>query len=579
MKRNSSSSLLRHNFYNFFQITMIYTVVLFILMFIILYLISASSNKNLQNNAKTEIGTTIVATTNLYDNIRSILSSSTELKGLSKINFDIVTDVDMYNLTSPFVKQLKYLSLNNTYINSCFIYFVKNDTVLTTKGFDSTHNNSKYLWHYADIKTDYLNNFIWSRKTGNYITIYSVLDIEDPSTGIMIVTLDLNRLINTFDSILENTGGSFALFNTKSNDIFISASGFKKDYIKKSLDSENSTNILNNKVSFDYYEINNFDWCYVFAYDNFVTIKQTIGTTLLILSLTFIFLILISLILSYYKAKKMQRPINDIINFLNSANDDSLETIDLISDYSEIRYIIENIQNVFLTKSQLKDISKEYNTLKQYSLQLQIQPHFLYNTLEMIYLESYELLGDNNSVSEMIYNLSTILNYSFRDPDRMVNLTDEVNMSKSYLLIQGLRFENQFDVIWDISVDTDEILTPKIILQPILENAINHGIIPTKRKCTIHITINTDDNVAIFTIEDDGVGINPEKLEKINETLNESQPVKTKHLGILNVDSRIKLMFGSDYGCSVSSVENKGTKVQIKIPKILDKNSATGDIV
>ena len=558
---------------------MIYTVVLFILMFIILYLISASSNKNLQNNAKTEIGTTIVATTNLYDNIRSILSSSTELKGLSKINFDIVTDVDMYNLTSPFVKQLKYLSLNNTYINSCFIYFVKNDTVLTTKGFDSTHNNSKYLWHYADIKTDYLNNFIWSRKTGNYITIYSVLDIEDPSTGIMIVTLDLNRLINTFDSILENTGGSFALFNTKSNDIFISASGFKKDYIKKSLDSENSTNILNNKVSFDYYEINNFDWCYVFAYDNFVTIKQTIGTTLLILSLTFIFLILISLILSYYKAKKMQRPINDIINFLNSANDDSLETIDLISDYSEIRYIIENIQNVFLTKSQLKDISKEYNTLKQYSLQLQIQPHFLYNTLEMIYLESYELLGDNNSVSEMIYNLSTILNYSFRDPDRMVNLTDEVNMSKSYLLIQGLRFENQFDVIWDISVDTDEILTPKIILQPILENAINHGIIPTKRKCTIHITINTDDNVAIFTIEDDGVGINPEKLEKINETLNESQPVKTKHLGILNVDSRIKLMFGSDYGCSVSSVENKGTKVQIKIPKILDKNSATGDIV
>ena len=406
-----------------------------------------------------------------------------------------------------------------------------------------------------------------------------MLDIEDPSTGIMIVTLDLNRLINTFDSILENTGGSFALFNTKSNDIFISASGFKKDYIKKSLDSENSTNILNNKVSFDYYEINNFDWCYVFAYDNFVTIKQTIGTTLLILSLTFIFLILISLILSYYKAKKMQRPINDIINFLNSANDDSLETIDLISDYSEIRYIIENIQNVFLTKSQLKDISKEYNTLKQYSLQLQIQPHFLYNTLEMIYLESYELLGDNNSVSEMIYNLSTILNYSFRDPDRMVNLTDEVNMSKSYLLIQGLRFENQFDVIWDISVDTDEILTPKIILQPILENAINHGIIPTKRKCTIHITINTDDNVAIFTIEDDGVGINPEKLEKINETLNESQPVKTKHLGILNVDSRIKLMFGSDYGCSVSSVENKGTKVQIKIPKILDKNSATGDIV
>ncbi len=573
MKKNKTTSLLIENFYNFFQITIIYTIVLFLLMSVMLYLISATSKKDLQYNVKSEISTTLTDMTNHCDTITTTLSTSNELKEIATTNFDNVPDVDMYNLTIQHVRQLDLFSLNNSYINSCHVYFTQNDTVLNTYGFDSTHNQSKYFWYYDSILEDSLNNFIWSRKTDNYITVYRNLSSGNQTNGIVIISFKLNQLINTFDSLLKSSNTSFALCNDKNNELLVHTEDFKEEYIKLLNANENTNKFMKMKFHFDRYKIEAYDWTCIFVYDGFAIIKQTLGTTFFILSVTFILLMLISLSLSYKKAQKMYRPIKDIITYLQNSNNSNLENNILVSDYSEIKYIIENIQSGFLRNSHFEDISKKFNSLKQYSLQLQIQPHFIYNTLEMIYLESYELLGDNNTVSEMIYNLSEILIYSLKDPNKLVRIEDEINVSKSYLFIQSLRFQDSFDVEWDIDSIANDFLAPKIIIQPILENAINHGILPSRKKCIIKFSTSTDSDSVTFTIEDNGVGIDDKRLAEINATLAEIHSVNTQHIGITNVDMRIKLLFGTKYGCTVTSEKNKGTKVQIRIPKNYDRSS------
>ena len=144
-----------------------------------------------------------------------------------------------------------------------------------------------------------------------------------------------------------------------------------------------------------------------------------------------------------------------------------------------------------------------------------------------------------------------------------------------YLSLLSLRYKNLFETRFDIAEDISKTSVVKFLLQPILENAIYHGIKPAGKKCTICVIARSAGELLIITVSDNGVGIDEEALKKLNYDLSENTEHLTKHIGLTNINQRIKLLCGEKYGIIIKSQKNEGTSVVVKLPTaIVNENTA-----
>ena len=197
------------------------------------------------------------------------------------------------------------------------------------------------------------------------------------------------------------------------------------------------------------------------------------------------------------------------------------------------------------------------------ALQAQINPHFLYNTLDSI---NWMLIdkGDFTS-SRIIQSLGRMLRYSISTEDADVTLADEISFVKSYLLIQKNRMEDRLDYSIEIPPALLDQPVPRLFLQPIVENAIKHGLNATSQSGKIRIWAEKGDGVRVV-VEDTGVGMSQEAIDRLGQVPLPKDDDST-HIGLANVDRRIKLKYGEDYGLSIQSRKNQGTAVTIRLPK------------
>lgn len=217
------------------------------------------------------------------------------------------------------------------------------------------------------------------------------------------------------------------------------------------------------------------------------------------------------------------------------------------------------------------------------ALQSQINPHFLYNTLECIRSEA--LLYDCDSIARMAKALASFFRYSISKKENIVTLREEFNNIENYFLIQSYRFDDKFSFEILAAPEDREAyscLIPKLSLQPIVENAIFHGLEtkPDKGKVTIRVEM-TEKNVIII-VSDDGVGIGREELERMRDSLKNSRKETDQEgkspgergngIALTNVSQRIKLIFGEDYGLNLYSTKGIGTDVEIILPIMTDKS-------
>ncbi len=210
-------------------------------------------------------------------------------------------------------------------------------------------------------------------------------------------------------------------------------------------------------------------------------------------------------------------------------------------------------------------------------LQNQINPHFLYNTLETI--RGQAVIDDNYIIADMTEALAKYFRYNISRDNDIVTLEQELENILNYIHIQQYRFQDRF--VFRIYPHAKKEFyaackIPKMTLQPIVENAIFHGM---EQKVHISIHIQADREKLIILVDDDGVGMDEEILEKINQKLRQADgisnlPPKSKHNGIAmeNVNSRLKLLYGSDYGLRISSTKGLGTEVEITLPKLLPED-------
>lgn len=211
------------------------------------------------------------------------------------------------------------------------------------------------------------------------------------------------------------------------------------------------------------------------------------------------------------------------------------------------------------------------------ALQNQINPHFLYNTLEGIRSEA--LCAGMDGVAEMTEALATFFRYTISNVDNLVTLEDELTNIENYYRIQQYRFGDRLSVSVEYAEEDErEVLMlrlPKLTLQPIVENSIYHGIERKIGKGNLRIKLQTTPDRLIITISDDGLGMEKEQLELLNKklrstSLDDVAQIKGKQGGIaiVNVNNRIKLLFGDEYGVYIYSTQDVGTDVTITLPKV-----------
>lgn len=213
------------------------------------------------------------------------------------------------------------------------------------------------------------------------------------------------------------------------------------------------------------------------------------------------------------------------------------------------------------------------NEAKMHTLQSHINPHFLYNTLDSI--RSQALINGQDEIGDMIETLGTFFRYNISQKGSNVTVREEVKSVENYFKIQKFRFGDKInlEIAWDAEKSTlIECQMPKLTMQPLVENAIYHGLEPKRGVGHIKIRIDRTEKKLLIIISDDGVGMDTDSLISIKKRIHEDQFIasfdETKSLALRNVNQRIRLKYGVLYGMQIKSIQGYGTEIFISLPII-----------
>ncbi|MGB6179214.1 cache domain-containing sensor histidine kinase [Carnobacterium sp.] len=280
-----------------------------------------------------------------------------------------------------------------------------------------------------------------------------------------------------------------------------------------------------------------------------------------------IFLIVFSLILvmSISVSKYIAHPITNMVKVMKNVNENKFDVYTHENRFTEIQqlsgsynHLIDQVKELMV---QVKDEQEGLRKSEMNVLQAQINPHFLYNTLESILWMSER--GNNKGASEMVAALGKLLRISLNKGNHMIPISQELAHAQSYLTIQQIRYKNQFH--YTIEADESILVNPtiKIIIQPFLENALYHGIERMIDEGNISIKAMDKKNKILIEIKDDGIGMSLEAIQEIEKGMDS----KKGGIGIRNVHQRIQMYFGKEYGVEIKSELDLGTTINIWLPK------------
>lgn len=283
--------------------------------------------------------------------------------------------------------------------------------------------------------------------------------------------------------------------------------------------------------------------------------------------------VILALIGAWNISGSVTRPIRKMMLLMRKVEEGDLSVVmeadreDEIGQLSEsFNIMIQKLRNLMSTVYQEQ---KELRKAELKALQSQINPHFLYNTLDSIIWMARA--NRNDDIVKIVTAITKLFRISISRGKDIISISEEIEHIKSYLIIQHIRYSNKFtyEVMIPESLYKFKIL--KLILQPIVENALYHGVKMKRQQGHISITGREEKEYIILEIKDTGIGIKKEELQALNDMFNNnSGEKKLESYGLRNVNERIKIFFGCQYGLTIDSKYGIGTKVQVKIPKSLE---------
>lgn len=306
-------------------------------------------------------------------------------------------------------------------------------------------------------------------------------------------------------------------------------------------------------------------------------------------------MIMIAFIMSSYLCltgcliyKGIASPIELIIHFMNNYGNYYNKQRLSITGTNEIAQIsisvnamLDNLQKmtrkIVNTQERLYDTELLKKQAELTALQIQMNPHFLYNTLDCI--KGIALVRKVSEIAEIANSMSKILKYSIKSED-VVFVKQEISSIKDYLKIIQIRHQNRFEINVNVEDSINDFQIPKMILQPIVENAIFYGLERSSKSGILWIEGRRDENTLRFVVENTGVSITNEKVEELmrafENSINADKGVmfsQKSSIGLMNINKRIKLLYGESFGISINRRIEGGTKVTVKVPVVRTENN------
>jgi len=228
-----------------------------------------------------------------------------------------------------------------------------------------------------------------------------------------------------------------------------------------------------------------------------------------------------------------------------------------------LRRLNSLLHEVYIHQLKEKELESRKNEVQLIALQYQINPHFLYNTFASI--KFLMKLGEINKAIEMMTAMGKLFHKAVHN-EQVVMMMDEIDYIKAYITIQEIRYDDKINIVWNLEEGIFNYKSLKFMLQPIVENSIDHGVSDNRSAILIDVDGRMEQNRIIFEITDNGPGIEESKLRDIRQTI--VGKGELNGIGLKNVNDRIKLYFGEEYGLRIASIFGEGTKVTVTIPAI-----------
>lgn len=275
----------------------------------------------------------------------------------------------------------------------------------------------------------------------------------------------------------------------------------------------------------------------------------------------------VALLTSWLLSKLLGRPLRGLASAMESFEADADHfTYRPVGGTREVQELSASFEHMVLRIQQLmstvreEEINLRKTELK--ALQAQINPHFLYNTLDSIAWMCEQ--GRNADAVKMVHALARLFRISISRGHELIPIAKEIEHAESYLQIQMYRYKNQFTYAFDVDPDCLGYYCNKITLQPIIENAITHGLDLMVEEGRIDVRVRSDGEDIVFSVQDNGVGMSEEQIEATMR----QEPTDRTGIGIRNVNDRLKIYFGRGYGLHITIEPDVGTCVEIRMPKI-----------
>lgn len=495
------------------------------------------------------------------------------------IKFGELNDVEknnlMDNLTNKFSRELfnyknvKSISIRfpdgNTFYDLGYEIFNEGDVKNIIKHTDNAIGNT----YWTSLKSNLGNSCIVLSRV-----VYSKYKYMQKQGYLLIVIDERIFAQNTYKNI--DLGSGSDLFIMKSNGAVISS---QSDNVKKgSVLSDNTlknqifNNYLKNNKTFRYSSdegdfliagtfLPSLDWYIVgrVPYSFISSQSSEVRNNVIIVS---IIAIAASILLSLIIYASVSVPLKSLLTSAKRIRDGRLEEKiedqynDEISELSfNIKTMVERLK-ALIVEVELQQSRKREAELKM--LQAQINPHFLFNTLNS--LKWSAMLSGNKTLEDGLGALSGLLKDTILNKEEIISLEKEIENLNNYATIQAIRYANSFDINYDIEKGLEKSMIIKFILQPIVENSIIHGIDDDERTVNINISARSMEDLLLIEIADDGKGFNPESID------NRTSKNKLSGIGIDNVNERIRLNFGDGFGLTTKSRRGEGTVTDIILP-------------
>ena len=400
--------------------------------------------------------------------------------------------------------------------------------------------------------------------------------------GIVQVDLKYTEFKKIFDSLNINKKNYIFLLDEEDRIIFSSDDtniGSGPDSVDfKALNCEYTGGLVksrNNETMVVNCMLSSRDWKIVEiipTVEDFQEIRYASNMSLIIAAVS----IMISLIMAYLLSNGITKPITKVVGKMKEVGDGALNNEMAVIGNRDLKVLISSfnrmIERIDALMKKVVEKETEKTNAQLRALQAQINPHFLYNTLDVI--RGIAVENQVDSIAEISYNLSRMFRYSIYKDMEIVEIEEEIKHIKYYVIIQKYRHGNKLNMKYDIEKDVLKCKIIRLTIQPLVENAVYHGIEKKAGNGEIVLKIYKSEGGIVISVSDNGLGMSSEKVERLQAALAGDDAVYTPErdsgmgIGIMNVNTRLKLFYGSNYGLTIESRLNEGTEVRVHIPEI-----------